>query len=246
MKVAAIIPARYASTRLPGKPLLDIAGKTMIQRVYQQVQKAPGIEKVMVATDDARIEAHVLDFGGTVIRTSEQHQSGTDRCAEASRSLPETYGWIINVQGDEPLIDPQQIQEVVNTLQGSEAQIATLIKEIKDPEVLFNPNNPKVVLDKQGRALYFSRNPIPYFRDRAASEWLQQHTYYQHIGIYGFQRACLELLTELPPSPLEKAEGLEQLRWLENGYSIYTGKTQMQGISVDTAEDLERVRTLFK
>lgn len=247
MKLAAIIPARYASTRLPGKPLVDILGKSMIQRVYEQVQKTPGIDKVMVATDDARIYRHVLDdFKGEALMTSSAHTSGTDRCAEACAQLPEDYTWIINVQGDEPLIDPRQLEQLADTLKKQQADIATLVKQIEKTQTLFDPNSPKVVLDNQQRALYFSRQPIPYLRDHAEASWLEQHRYFQHIGIYGFKRSVLEQLTRLAPSALEKAEGLEQLRWLENGYKIHVGITRMAALSVDTPEDLEAVRVFLK
>lgn len=245
MKAAAIIPARFASTRLPGKPLVDIAGKSMIQRVYQRVQQTPGIEEVLVATDDERIRSHVEAFGGKAVHTSSAHRSGTDRCAEAAESLSADYNLILNVQGDEPLIDPRQITQLLKTLQGPGVQIATLIKTIQDEHTLMNHNSPKVVLDIKGRALYFSRQPLPYYRGLDPVQWLDQQSYYHHIGIYGFNREVLKELTRLAPSSLEKAEGLEQLRWLEHGYAIHTGITEIESIAVDTPEDLQQVRGLF-
>lgn len=246
MKAAAIIPARYASTRLPGKPLVDIAGKSMIQRVYERVQQCAALQEVWVATDDARIEAHVEQFGGKVMQTSSEHKSGTDRCAELAAGLSGDIGWIVNVQGDEPLIDPRQIQLLLHVLKRPETRIATLVKAINDPSTLFDPNSPKVVLNQAQQALYFSRHPIPCFRDLKPADWLANHTYFQHIGIYGFERQTLADLTALPPSALELAEGLEQLRWLEQGYAISAGITELESIAVDTPEDLQKVRSLLQ
>lgn len=238
-QVIGIIPARYASTRFPGKPLIDIAGKSMIRRVYEQASKAKSLHKVVVATDDDRIFEHVNKFGGSAIMTSNTHQSGTDRCAEVIGQLT-GYDLAINIQGDEPYIDPKQIDLLVGCFEG-EAQIATLIKVIDSEEVLFNTNIPKVVISNTGKALLFSRQTIPALRNAVQDQWLTNHTYYKHIGIYGYRTAILQALTQLPVSSLEKAESLEQLRWLENGYNIYTAITDIETIAIDTPEDLEKL-----
>lgn len=237
MQITGIIPARYASTRFPGKPLVDIEGKTMIQRVYEQSKKSNMLNKVVVATDDERIYNHVISFGGEVVMTSSHHQSGTERCAEvAEKIMADAY---INIQGDEPYIQPEQINEVALLLQKQEVEIATLVKEITDYEELFNVNKPKVVIGADKKALYFSRQTIPFVRDIEQAKWLNHQVFYKHIGIYGYKRNVLLELINLPISMLEKAEALEQLRWLENGYNIYTSITQFESYSVDTQEDLK-------
>ncbi len=245
MKILGIIPARYASTRFPGKPLADICGKSMIQRVFEQAAKAETLTKVVVATDDERIFQHVLSFGGAAILTSDQHESGTDRCAEVAKQFPEFEG-IINIQGDEPLIDPSQIDLLGATLSQNDVQLATLIKQIKTEDELFNPNTPKVILNKNEQAIYFSRQPLPYLRGIAESEWLQNHTFYKHIGIYGYRAQTLATITQLPVSSLEKAESLEQLRWIENGMAIQTAITDAESLAVDTPEDLQKIIQLIK
>lgn len=241
-----IIPARYASTRFPGKPLVNIKGKTMIERVYIQATKA--IETVCVATDDKRIEAEVLRFGGNVIMTSPNHQSGTDRCAEAVEILQKnkqiTFDVVINIQGDEPLIQPEQLKKLMQCFSNQETQIATLIKPITSNEDIFNPNCVKVVVDKTNKALYFSRSPIPYFRNKDQSIWNQSHTYYKHLGIYAYRSDVLREITTLTQSELEKTESLEQLRWLENGYWIMAEPTMFESIAIDTPEDLEKINLL--
>jgi 3-deoxy-manno-octulosonate cytidylyltransferase (CMP-KDO synthetase) len=242
MKVIGIIPARYASTRFPGKPLVQIDGMSMIERVYKQAQKASSLSKVIVATDDERIVQAVKQFNGKVMMTSATHQSGTDRCAEVAGNLKEEFDIIINIQGDEPYINPEQINEVANCFNNSEVQIATLIKKIDSPEELNSSNIVKVVLNKNSEALYFSRQPIPYLRNVELKEWLNNHTYYKHIGIYGFRSNVLKELVKLPSSSLEKAESLEQLRWLENGYSINAHGTTYSSVSIDTPEDLKKIR----
>jgi 3-deoxy-manno-octulosonate cytidylyltransferase (CMP-KDO synthetase) len=239
MSIAGIIPARYASSRFPGKPLANIQGKSMIQRVYEQVSEA-GLDKVLVATDDRRILEHVQAFGGESVMTSPEHQSGTDRCYEAFCLLPNDYDYIINIQGDEPFVQPLQIKTLASCFSNPDTQIATLIKKITVPEELFNPNTPKVVVDQMGQAIYFSRHPIPYCRQAEASGWLQRHEYYKHIGIYGYRADILAAITRLPPSPLEKAESLEQLRWLDHRYRITTAITDLETFGIDTPEDLDK------
>lgn len=235
-----IIPARYASTRFPGKPLVDIAGKSMIQRVYEQAVKSKRLDTVIVATDDERIQKHVTDFGAPVVLTAATHQSGTDRCAEVIAATP-GFDIAINIQGDEPYIDPEQIDLLVDCFLKKEVQIATLIKRITTMDVLFNPNIPKVVIDHSGKAIYFSRQTIPYFRNAPSQDWPYLHTYYKHIGIYGYRTSVLAELTNLPVSTLERAESLEQLRWLEHGYHIQTAETTFETLAVDTPEDLEKL-----
>ena len=236
MKIVAIIPARYASTRFPGKPLVEIKGKAMVQRVYEQALKSE-VDKVVVATDDQRIVACIESFGGNVIMTSEDHPNGTCRCEEVLSKLGEQFDAVVNVQGDEPFIDPSQINQVV-TLLKSKAQIATLVKAIGDEKTLFDTNKPKVVLSEEGRALYFSRQVVPFIRDVKQSEWLSNNTFYKHIGIYGYQSEVLKELVTLKPGKLEDLEKLEQLRWLENGYQIMVAETTLETIGIDTPEDL--------
>lgn len=245
MKILGIIPARYESSRFPGKPLADIAGKSMIQRVYEQCQKSASLNKTVVATDDLRILDHVKDFGGEVIMTSPIHPSGTDRCEEVAKHFPQ-FDICINIQGDEPLIDPAQIDLLSDCFHQSEVKIATLVKRISTTEELFNLNTPKVVLSKEMQALYFSRTAIPFFRNKEHSEWLNEHTYFKHIGIYAYRRETLSEITRLPVSSLEKAEALEQLRWIENGYAIHAAITEKESYAVDTPADLEKLLALLK
>ena len=240
MDVLGIIPARFASTRFPGKPLTDINGKTMIRRVYEQAS-ASGLAEVIVATDDDRIYDHVLSFGGKAVMTATHHQSGTDRCFEAYKQHDKPYEYIINIQGDEPFIKPEQIDLVAGCFKQPNTQLATLVKKITTEEELFNVNAPKVVLSNSGDALYFSRQPIPFCRNVPQDIWHKQHTYYKHIGIYGYRADILEQITQLPPSALELAESLEQLRWLENGFKITTALTEFETIGIDSPEDLLRV-----
>jgi 3-deoxy-manno-octulosonate cytidylyltransferase (CMP-KDO synthetase) len=246
LNFAGIIPARFASTRFPGKPLVDIGGKSMIQRVYEQVSKV--LNDVYVATDDERIYNAVVAFGGKVIMTSDQHRSGTDRCYEAYTKLPAEFDVIINIQGDEPFIQPSQIEALKMCFEDETTQIATLVKPIAVSEtdsLLFNPNSPKVVLDKNNCALYFSRSPIPYRRGAEEKDWASLHTYYKHIGIYAYRTQVLAEITSLEPSILEMVESLEQLRWLENGYKIKVGFTDVETVGIDTPEDLEKVKDLL-
>ena len=239
--IIGIIPARYASTRFPGKPLVGINGKSMIQRVYTQAQKAKSLSEVIVATDHAAIEDEVKIFGGKVCLTSSAHPSGTDRCAEVLTKLNLSCDAIINIQGDEPFIDPRQIDLLSACFDDPRTQLATLIKKISSREVLFNPNSPKVIVDSEHFAIAFSRHPIPFIRGYEEDEWLSRHTFFQHIGIYGYLVDTLKKITSLPTSSLEKAESLEQLRWLENGFRIKTAITPYETVAIDTPEDLEKV-----
>lgn len=241
MKVLAIIPARYASTRFPAKALAMIAGKSMIQRVYEQVKKAEIVDKIIVATDDERIFQQLESFGGTVEMTSTEHPSGTDRCAEVAVRHSD-FDYIVNIQGDEPFIQPTQIERAVRPLlDNSSLEIATLAKLIEDDEHLFNSNVVKVVFGTHQQALYFSRQTIPFVRDREKGTWREKHAFYKHIGLYAFRRSSLLELTKLQESKLEQAERLEQLRWLENGYKIHVALTDLETQGVDTPEDLERL-----
>jgi 3-deoxy-manno-octulosonate cytidylyltransferase (CMP-KDO synthetase) len=246
LRFVGIIPARFASTRFPGKPLVDIGGKTMIQRVYEQVSMA--LSDVYVATDDQRIFDAVITFGGKAIMTSDQHKSGTDRCYEAFSKLNEWFDVIVNVQGDEPFIQPEQIVELQKCFDESETQIATLAKKVttKDgSEFLSNPNNPKLVINNRNEAMYFSRSVIPYRRGAEVENWIELHSYLKHVGIYAYRADILRELTQLEQSPLEIAESLEQLRWLENGYRIKVGFTDVETVGIDTPEDLEKVKNLL-
>jgi len=240
MAKLGIIPARYASTRFPGKPLIDIDGKTMIQRVYEQACSAGSLDKVVIATDDLRIVAEVERFGGEYVLTRADHQSGTDRCAEVASKIT-GFNVIINIQGDEPYIDPIQIDLLSSCFQDPEVKLATLIKKIHDKEELFNHNIPKVVINASQQAIYFSRHPIPYIRNSEPENWLAVHQFYKHIGIYGYTREALLQITLMQPSLLELAESLEQLRWIENGFKIQTKTTALETIAVDTPEDLEKI-----
>ena len=243
--ITGIIPARYASKRFPGKPLVDIHGKSMLQRVYEQCQKS-NLDRIVVATDDERIVAHVQDFEGEVILTASTHKSGTDRIAEAADKLNlQNNGIVVNIQGDEPFIHPKDINLLAACFENKTTQIATLVKKINAIETLENPNNPKVVLNANKEALYFSRAAIPHLKDLKKEDWLNHHTFYKHIGIYGFRIAVLKEISQLPSSLLEQKEGLEQLRWLENGYRIQTVETNSESIAVDCPEDLIRIDKKF-
>lgn len=239
MKTVGIIPVRFQSTRFPGKALVDIKGKSMVERVYRQASAADGLEKVLIATDHQSIYDHVMDFGGEVCMTSQQHPSGTDRCREAMEQLEHTYDFVVNIQGDEPFIDPRQIDALVDGLDGS-VQIATQARKIEQFEKLADPNCVKVIMDGNSKALYFSRTPLPYLRNVPPDKWLEQFDFYQHIGLYAYHVDVLREITELAVSNLENAEGLEQLRWLENGYSIKVLVTNYHADGIDTPEDLER------
>lgn len=245
MNIIAVIPARFASIRFPGKPLVEIAGKSMIQRVYEQAKKVKIFCEVIIATDDRNIQEHALSFGAKVVMTSDKHRSGTDRCAEVATLVPDAE-IIINIQGDEPFINPLQIEELIQCFNDGGTTIATLIKRITSEEELFDTSTPKVVIDKNLKALYFSRNTIPFQRNVLKEQWLSSHTYYKHIGIYGFRAAALKDITSLPTSSLEFSESLEQLRWLENGYTIQTAITEFESFSIDHIEDIEKVLKQIK
>ena len=238
MKILGIIPARYASTRFPGKPLADVNGKPMIQRVYEQAKKCKALTDVIVATDDARIESAVKKFKGKVVMTSSKHESGTDRCFEAMKKIGGKYDAVINIQGDEPFIHPDQISKVANCFKNKNTEIATLAMKLKSIHELTNHNTIKVIINTKKEAIYFSRTAIPYYRGEDFTEWLKMHTYYKHIGIYGYRSDILSEVTKLERSSLEIAESLEQLRWLENGYKISVELTDQESHSIDTPEDL--------
>ncbi len=253
MKTLGIIPARHESSRFPGKPLADINGKSMIQRVYEQCSKAKSLNKVVVATDDKRIFNHVTSFGGEVMMTSDKHQSGTDRCGEVLLALEdegEGYDVMVNIQGDEPFIDPKQIDLICSVFElDPTAEIATLVKRIQEKEELFNPNVVKAVLTEKEEntnlmdALYFSRQTIPYLRGVEDEEhWLMRHKFYKHIGIYGFNVEEFYGVLELKMSTLEQAESLEQLRWLENHYTVQALETTLETFGIDSPEDLEKAK----
>lgn len=241
MKSLAIIPARYASTRFPAKPLATLGGKLIIQRVYEQVKRA--VEDVVVATDDDRIMAAVEAFGGRAVMTSTEHRSGTDRCYEALQKVGDDYDIVINVQGDEPFIQPEQIHSLISCFEDEATDIATLVKPFTAEdgiEALENPNSPKVVISRDMKAIYFSRSVIPYIREVERTEWLTKHTFYKHIGMYAFRAKTLGEVTALAQSSLELSEKLEQLRWLESGYRIGVGITHIETIGIDTPDDLRR------
>ena len=238
MKFIGIIPARYASTRFPGKPLAILGGKTVIQRVYEQASSV--LEEAYVATDDERILQAVEQFGGRAVMTRTDHKSGTDRIEEAAEKIGTDADVIINVQGDEPFIQPLQIETLMRLFDNPTTQIGTLGKRFDSIEATLNPNSPKIVTDLQGFALYFSRSIIPFVRGKEQTEWLKSYPFLKHLGLYAYRREVLHEVTQLPQSPLELAESLEQLRWLENGYRIRVGLTDVETVGIDTPEDLER------
>ena len=249
MKFIGIIPARYASTRFPGKPLAMLGGKTVIQRVYEQVDKTLNSHSspltshpspVYVATDDERIFNAVESFGGKAVMTRSDHQSGTDRIQEAAEKIGTDADVIINVQGDEPFIQPSQIETLMHLFDDAETQIGTIGKPFDTIEAVQNPNSPKIVCDVRGYALYFSRSVIPFIRGKEPSEWLTHFPFLKHLGLYAYRREVLAQITKLPQSSLEKAESLEQLRWLQNGYRIKVGLTDVETVGIDTPEDLLR------
>ena len=248
MNTLGIIPARYGSSRFPGKPLADIGGKSLIQRVYDQGLKAACLKDLIVATDDQRILEHVLGFGGQAVLTSDKHRSGTERCKEAvliwNEGHPGPWEVVINIQGDEPFISPGQIDLVGELLSEPGTDIGTLVKKISDLTELTDPNVVKVVLNRYGDAMYFSRSAIPYLRDKNPEEWTSHQTYYKHIGIYGYKTDILVRLPELYPTEAEIAESLEQLRWLSYGLKIRTRVTETESISIDTPSDLLKITNI--
>jgi len=246
-KFAGIIPARYGSSRFPGKPLALIGNKTMIQRVYEQAGKS--LDLVYVATDDKRIYDTVVNFGGKAVMTSSEHMSGTDRCAEAVttiiRETDNLIDIVINIQGDEPFIKPEQIDLLMECFKSENVEIATLVRKTEEEEDIFNPNHPKVILNSAGDAIYFSRATIPYIRDAEKIDWSRKHVYYKHIGLYAYRTETLKKLTLLARTPLEISESLEQNRWIENGFRIRTAVTLWETFGIDTPEDLEKSKLLF-
>lgn len=239
MKIIGIIPSRYASTRFPAKSLAVIKGKSMIQRVYEQARQSSSLNDVVVATDHPEIFDHVKKFGGEVCMTKADHISGTDRCHEALILQRKKYDYVINIQGDEPFIQPTQIDLLAGKLDGV-TEIATLVKQLETEEQLFNPNVVKAVLNANSEALYFSRSPIPHVRNVTSEHWVHKHKFFKHIGMYAYRTDVLERLTKLSVSTLEKAESLEQLRWLENGFKISVAETLTETIGIDTPDDLEK------
>lgn len=244
MKFIGIIPARYASTRFPGKPLAILGGKTVIQRVYEQTTAI--LQEAYVATDDERIFQTVEQFGGRAVMTRTDHKSGTDRIEEAAEKIGTDADIIINIQGDEPFIQQSQIETLMHLFDDPDTQIGTLGKPFESIEAAMNPNSPKIVTDLRGFALYFSRSVIPFVRGQQQSDWLQHFPYLKHLGLYAYRREVLRQVTQLPQSPLELAESLEQLRWLENGYRIRVGLTNVETVGIDTPEDLQRAEAFLQ
>lgn len=245
MKILGIIPARYASSRFPAKALANLGGKSVIERVYKQAAKTQVIRKLMVATDHREIYDHVTGFGGNVMLTSTEHRSGTDRCVEVVRKLEEKFDYVINIQGDEPFVSPESIDTLADLLD-RQTQIATLIKPIESADTLFDPNVVKVVKNTLNEAIYFSRSTIPFLRGKKQEDWLGEHPFYKHLGIYGYRTDILLQIAGLSVSLLEKAESLEQLRWLENGFTIKVAETHLESLGIDTPEDLEKAKDYIK
>ena len=241
--IIGIIPARFASSRFPGKPLIDIQGKSMIQRVYEQAMKSESLNRVVVATDDKTIHNHVISFGGDSVMTSERHQSGTDRCFETLQLIEGSYQYIVNIQGDEPFLEPSQIDELAEAMDDN-VQIVTQMIEVINERELFDPGEAKIVLNEKNEAMYFSRSPIPFLRNIAKEIWHLNHRYYRQVGMYGYRRDILQEITKLPVSSLEKAEALEQLRWIQNGFKIKCITTKYLSHCVDVPEDVDRILRL--
>lgn len=244
MKILGIIPARYASTRFPGKPLIEILGKSMLQRVYEQAKRSGNLTDVIIATDDDRIASHAKSFRATVLLTKAEHPSGTDRSYEAYLNNKKQYDYVINIQGDEPFIDPSQIDLLANTCDGK-TELATLMIKCNDHSVLFDKGEVKITLNSNNEALYFSRMVIPFIKGVDEKEWHKHFSYYRHVGMYAYRTDILEKITKLKPSPLEIAESLEQLRWLENGFRIKCAETLHDSHCIDTPEDIEKVIKLM-
>ena len=243
-KILGIIPARYESSRFPGKPLADIGGKSMIQRVYEQSSKSTSLEKLVVATDNNEVLQHVKSFGGNVVMTSPAHPSGTDRCFDALSKEEKYYEFVINIQGDEPFIDPAQIDRLVSILSPG-VELGTLVKRIDFEEELDDTNEVKVVLNRRHECIYFSRNPIPYLSGAERANWIHEFSFFKHIGIYAYRTDVLELITKLPVSSLEQAERLEQLRWIENGYTIKASITDFESMCIDVPEDIDQALKIY-
>jgi 3-deoxy-manno-octulosonate cytidylyltransferase (CMP-KDO synthetase) len=247
LKILGIIPARYASSRLPAKLLLEVEGKSILQMVYERCLQASSLSEVVIATDSPLVQEHVKGFGGNVVMTSEKHPSGTDRCAEALKVMGGTinYDFVINVQGDEPLMDPQNINLLSSSFKIT-SEISSVCIKIKDTDTLLNPNAVKVVMNENKEAMYFSRSPIPHLREVPTEEWVVQAEYYKHVGMYGFRADILEKIVKLPIGRLESQERLEQLRWLANGYKVRMVEVFSDGIGIDTAEDFQRLKQFLK
>lgn len=246
MKILGVIPARFASSRFPGKPLADLLGKSMVHRVYLQCKKSKFISEIVVATDHLKIYDHVIGFGGNAVLTSDQHPSGTDRCHEAMELNAGSFDFVVNIQGDEPFIDPHQIDLLCKSLDAS-TELATLIQKIITLEQLLSPGEAKVVLNHKQEAMFFSRSPIPFVQKVDQKAWLDHAQFYRHVGLYAYRSDILKKITQLPVSPLEKAESLEQLRWIENGFKIKTVETDAEeGLCIDTPEDLEKAIVLMR
>ena len=244
MKFIGLIPARYASTRFPGKPLALLAGKPVIQHVYEQASKV--LDAVYVATDDERIYNKVKEFGGKAVMTSTEHHSGTDRIEEALQKVGGNFDVVVNIQGDEPFIQKSQIETLCKCFNNKITQISTLGKPFESIEAVENPNSPKIVIDNNGYAMYFSRSIIPFIRGVEKNEWLKKHTFLKHLGIYAYRANVLNEITKLPQSELELAESLEQLRWLQNGYKIKVGLTDAETVGIDTPDDLRRAEEFIR
>ena len=244
--IVGIIPARYASTRFPGKPLIDIKGKTMLQRVYEQASKSKLLNKVVVATDDERIFNHIKNFGGDVVMTEANHPSGTDRCMDALQQLEVDYSYVINIQGDEPFIEPEQVDELATVLQDGTTELATQMIAVDNYDMLFDKGEVKIVLNTNNEALYFSRMVIPFVKGVDEKEWHKHHQYYRHVGMYAYRKDILQKITQLPVSSLEKAESLEQLRWIENGFTIKCVVTKYESHCIDRPEDVTKVLALMR
>ena len=244
MSILGIIPARYASTRFPGKPLVEIKGKSMLQRVYEQTLKSNLLTEVIIATDDIRISEHAKAFGATVVLTKAEHPSGTDRCFEAYTVYGKNFDYVLNVQGDEPFLDPMQINSLAEVCNGT-VEIATQMIKCNNHDVLFDKGEVKIVLNTNNEALYFSRSVIPCIKNKAETDWHKHFDYYRHVGMYAYRIDILQKITELKPSALETAESLEQLRWLENGYKITCSETNFDSHCIDTPEDIEKVIRLM-
>lgn len=244
MKILGIIPARYASTRFPGKPLIDILGKSMLQRVYEQTKKSKLLTDVIIATDDERIEKHASSFGAKVVQTRSEHPSGTDRSFEAYQKTNAAYDYVINIQGDEPFIDPSQIDLLAEICDGN-TELATLMIKCNSHDVLFDQGEVKITLNDKKEALYFSRMVIPFIKGKDEKEWHSHFDYYRHVGMYAYRTDILEKITKLKPSSLELAESLEQLRWLENGFKIKCAETLHDSHCIDTPEDVDKVIKLM-
>lgn len=244
MKILGVIPSRFGSSRFPGKPLIDLAGKSMIQRVYEGAVKCNAFTKLVVATDDERIYTHVQEFGGEAIMTSSEHQSGTERCGEVITQFPD-FDVVVNIQGDEPLVEVEQLNQLISAFENPNTQIATLGIAIQNQQELFNPNRIKVVVNAFGQAIYFSRNPIPFGAQMLQEFWMKNYPYLRHIGLYAYRKETLSALVGLAPTALEKQESLEQLRWMFYGFPIHVVMTEIETPNIDSPEDVAQILDLL-